>query len=61
MCALRRSGRIIIANVCVAPVLFTKPCHVYRLLLDSSSLLISWTFSEGVRVFRAKFRSVNIH
>lgn len=40
VCALSRSGRVI-ANVGVVSVLFTKPCHVYRLLFDSLSHLTS--------------------
>lgn len=34
-CSISRSRRVI-ANVCVAPALFTKPCHVYRLLFIHS-------------------------
>lgn len=53
-----------VANVCVAPALFTKPTHVYRLRFDSLSHLTSLQKGRVVIVLLfppiSKFRSVNI-
>lgn len=49
VCSLSRSRRVI-ANVCVVPALFTKPCHVYKLLFDSFSHLTSQQKGRAVIV-----------
>lgn len=49
VCSLSRSRRVI-ANVCVVPALFTKLCHVYKLLFDSFSHLTSLQKARAVTV-----------